>query len=244
MMPAPAPDRPHGACDPRDPRAARTARFRRLLLTDPSRVVIIGGGGHAKVVIEALRAAGFPPPLGIIDPRSPAPAVLGVPVLGGDEMLERLRAGGPCAAVVAVGHNLARQRVGDRLAALGFALPPVLHPAAHCSPSAVVEEGAVVMARACLGPESRIGRLAIVNTGAVVEHDNRLGQAAHVAPGCALAGGVVVGERALVGIGSAVRQGIVIGADAVVGAGSAVVRDVPPGARVGGTPAMPLRPPR
>lgn len=203
-------------------------------------MVIIGGGGHAKVVIEALRAAGFPPPLGIVDPSPPAPSVLGVPVLGGDEVLGRLRAGGAGDAVVAVGNNRARQGAGERLLAMGFALPPVLHPAAQLSPSAVLEDGVVVMARACIGPEARIGRLVIVNTGAVVEHDNRLGPAAHVAPGCALAGHVVVGERALVGVGSAVRPGVAIGADAVVGAGSAVVRDVPAGVRVGGVPARRL----
>jgi UDP-perosamine 4-acetyltransferase len=204
-------------------------------------VVIIGAGGHAKVVIEALQAAGFPPPLGCIDPQPPTSTVLGVPVLGGDEILERLRAGGAVAAVVALGGNALRLRIGDRLAAMGFALPAVLHPASQRSPSAVVEEGAVVMARACLGPETRIGRLAIVNTNAVVEHDNIIGAGAHVAPGCALAGNVSIGARALVGVGSAVRPGIVIGEDAVVGAGSAVVRDVPPGARVAGAPAVSLR---
>lgn len=203
-------------------------------------MVILGGGGHAKVVIEALRAAGFPPPLGILDPDPPAPAVLGVAVLGCNDLLEGLRAGGAATAVVALGDNRLRQRLGDRLSALGFALPPVLHPAACVSPSALVMEGAVIMARACIGPEARIGRLAIVNTGAVVEHDCRLGEAGHVAPGCVLAGDVVVGDRALVGVGSAVRPGIVIGADAVVGAGSAVVRDVPPGARVAGVPAAAL----
>ena len=207
---------------------------------NPPRVVIIGAGGHAKVVIEALRAAGFPPPLGLVDPHPPTPEVLGLPVLGGDELLEHLRAEGAEAAVVALGGNALRQRVGERLAALGYALPAVVHPAAQLSPSALVGEGAVIMARACLGPDSRVGRLAIVNTNAVVEHDNLLGPAAHVAPGCALAGNVTVGERALVGVGSAVRPGITIGADAVVGAGSAVVRDVAPVARVGGAPAAPL----
>jgi UDP-perosamine 4-acetyltransferase len=98
------------------------------------------------------------------------------------------------------------------------------------------------MARACLGPDARIGALAIVNTNAVVEHDNILGQAAHVAPGCALAGNVTVGDRALLGVGVSVRPGIAIGADAVIGAGSAVVRDVPSGGRMGGVPAAPLRP--
>ncbi len=204
------------------------------------RVVVIGAGGHAKVVIEALRAAGFPPPLGVLDPHPSGPEVLGVPVLGGDEMLPRLRAEGAEAAVVALGGNALRLRVGDRLCGMGYALPALLHPAAQLSPSARIGEGAVVMARACIGPDAMIGRLAIVNTNAVVEHDNVLGQAAHVAPGCALAGNVTLGDRALVGVGSAVRPGISIGADAVVGAGSAVVRDVPEGARVGGAPSRPL----
>jgi UDP-perosamine 4-acetyltransferase len=179
-----------------------------------------------------------------VDPNPPSPIVLGLPVLGGDEVLERLRQEGAEAAVVALGGNALRQRVGDRLAAMGYALPALVHPAAQLSPSATVEEGAVIMARACLGPDARIGRLAIVNTNAVVEHDNLLGQAAHVAPGCALAGNVTLGDRALLGVGSAVRPGILIGADAVIGAGSAVVRDVPPGARMGGAPAAPLRPAR
>lgn len=223
---------------------ARPRKPRSSVLPDLPRVVIIGGGGHAKVVIEALRAAGFPPPLGILDPRPPAPEVLGVSVLGGNELLGRLREEGACDAVVALGDNRLRQEMGGRLAALGFRLPPVLHPASYRSPTAEVMKGAVVMARACLGTDALVGPLAIVNTGAVVEHDNRLGPAAHVAPGCALAGSVVVGDRALVGVGSSVRPGIVIGADAVVGAGSAVVQDVPPGARVGGAPARVLGPGR
>ncbi|MBP0494681.1 acetyltransferase [Roseomonas indoligenes] len=209
-------------------------------MPEAPRVVIVGAGGHAKVIIEALQAAGFPPPLGLVDPHPPGPLVLGVPVLGGDERLEALRAEGAVAAVVALGGNGLRLRVGNKLAALGYALPAVIHPAAQVSPSAFVAEGAVIMARACLGPDARIGRLAIVNTNAVVEHDNVLGEAAHVAPGCALAGNVTVGDRALVGAGSAVRPGITIGADAVIGAGSAVVRDVPAGIRVGGAPARPL----
>lgn len=206
-----------------------------------SRCLIIGAGGHAKVVIEAVRAAGLGEVVGIVDPAPASSHVLGVPVVGRDEDLPRLRSEGVTAAVVALGHNALRLRVGAVLRGLGYELPAVVHPSAFVAPSARVADGAVVMARAVVGTDTSVGALAIVNTGAVVDHDGVIGAAAHVAPGCALAGNVAVGERALVGVGSAVRPGIRIGADAVVGAGSAVVADVEAGGRVGGAPARPLR---
>jgi len=207
-----------------------------------SRLVLIGAGGHGKVVLEALRAMGKGWKVaGFVDAAPPAPGVLGTPVLGDESVLPRLRAQGVAAAVVALGDNHARQRVGERVRALGFALASVLHPAALVAPSARIGPGAMVLARAVIGTETCIGPLAIVNTGAILDHENEVEEAAHVAPGCALAGLVRVGARALVGVGSAVRPGIRIGPDAVIGAGSAVVSDVAPGAVVGGAPARPLR---
>ena len=205
------------------------------------RLVVIGAGGHAKVVIEAIRAAAVGEVAGLIDPAPAAPKLLGVPVLGGDEMLARLRGEGIGAAVVALGENALRERTGHRLRELEFVLPCVIHPAALISPTASLGDGTVIMAAAVVGTETVIGRLAIVNTGAVVDHDNRIGIAAHVGPACGLAGNVHVGDRALIGVGSAVRPGIRIGADAIVGAGAAVVADVPDRGVVGGVPARALR---
>jgi UDP-perosamine 4-acetyltransferase len=181
--------------------------------------------------------------VGFLDPNPGVPVVLGAPVLGNDTLLPRLRADGISLAVVALGGNALRQSVGERLLALGFSLPTILHPTAFVSPSAFVGEGVLVMARAVVGTETRVGMLAIVNTGAVIDHDNHIGDAAHIAPGCALAGSVRIGDRTLVGVGSAVRPGIRIGHDALVGAGSAVVTDVPDRMVVGGVPARPLRRP-
>jgi len=204
-------------------------------------LVLLGAGGHAKVVLEAIHAVGAYTVVGLVDPHPPSRLVLGVPVLGGDEVLVDLKRQGVSAAVVALGGNAVRQRVAAQLLALGFDLPPIVHPAALISPSAGIGAGAVVMARAVVGTQTRLADLVIVNTGAVIDHDNDIGAAAHVAPGCALAGAVRVGARALVGVGSAVRPGVTIGADAIIGAGSAVVADVPAGLTVGGAPARPLR---
>ncbi len=210
------------------------------LVNAKQRVVVVGAGGHAKVVLEALWAMDTFEVVGLIDPNAADLEVLGVPVLGGDELLPRLFEQGVASAVVAIGSNRRRQQLGHSLLAMGFTLPAVVHPSAFISPSAVIGQGSVVMARAVVGTLASVGELAIINTGAIVEHDNQIGKSTHICPGVALAGGVRVGDRALVGVGSAVRPEISIGDDSIVGAGSAVVTNVPSGVTVAGTPARKL----
>ena len=211
----------------------------------PLRIVVLGASAHARVVIEAIRAMGHEV-AGVLDrigAGMPDADVLGAPILGDDDLLGELAGRGLRSVAVAIGDNRLRERVADAAARHGLSFPAIVHPSALVSPSARLDDGCVVMARAVIGAGAWVGELAIVNSGAVVEHDNRIGRAAHVASGCALAGTVTVGARAMLGVGCAVRPDITIGDDATVGAGGAVVADVPAGETVGGVPARPLRRP-
>jgi UDP-perosamine 4-acetyltransferase len=199
-------------------------------------LLVIGAGGHAKVVIDVARAAGFRP-VAALDPGATGSTCNGVPVVGGDDRAEELLAGGLSRCAVAIGDNRVRLRIGERLGRLGFARPALVHPSAIVSPSATLGDGTVVMPLAVINAAATIGELAIVNTAAVVEHDCSLGDGCHVAPGTRLGGCVAIGCGAMIGIGSAVRPEARVGDLAVVGAGSTVIADIPDGCVATGTPA-------
>lgn len=203
-------------------------------------LVVLGAGGHALVVLEALDALGWEV-AGLLDDRADAPPVLGRRVIGRLTDLPALPTRGITAAVVAVGDNATRLALGLAALRAGLSLPALVHPAALVSPSARLAEGVQVMARASVGPLAVLGRLALVNTGAIVEHECEIEEAAHVAPGVVLCGRVGVGARVLVGAGAVVAPGLTLGAGCVVGAGAAVLRPVPAGTVMAGVPARPLR---
>jgi UDP-perosamine 4-acetyltransferase len=203
------------------------------------KIVVVGGGGHARVVIEVLLAAGWEV-VGFTDAGTPPGQTFGaVPCLGGDEALPAVRAAGVETAIIALGENALRARLAAAARDLGFTLGNAVHPGAHLSPSVRLGAGIAVMAGAVINAATTIGDGSIVNTGATVDHDNRIGAFVHIAPGCHLAGYVTVGDGALIGVGSTVGRGrpLAIGAGAVAGSGSVVIQDVPAGATVFGNPA-------
>lgn len=204
---------------------------------DEGPVAVIGAGGHAKVVIATLRAAGVAVAAAFDDDAERhGTELLGVPVRGPAAAAAGL---GCRRAVLAVGDNRARRRLAAALGA-GLEWVTVVHPRAWVDPDARLGAGTVVFAGAVVQPGAEIGAHAIVNTAASIDHDCRVGDFAHLGPGCRLCGGVTVGEGALAGVGCAVAPGLTIGAWAVVGAGAAVVRDLPAATTAAGVPARPL----
>ncbi len=198
-----------------------------------AKILLYGAGGHAKTVLELIRALGNFPVAGILDdnPALWGTFVLGAPVLGGREKLAELRGQGIFLAANGVGGIInieIRARLFGLLAASGFAFPALIHPRALVEASAQVGEGTQVFANAYIGSSAILREKCMVNTGAVVSHDCEVGAYSHIAPGCLLAGQVRVGEKALVGMGVTTAIGISIGAGARVGNSAVLLADVPP----------------
>ncbi|WP_127472840.1 NeuD/PglB/VioB family sugar acetyltransferase [Microbacterium sulfonylureivorans] len=201
--------------------------------------VLLGGGGHARSVLAALRLRDLPV-RGYLAP-APSTTMPGLAHLGGDEQLELLEPG-DVAIVNGLGtteSTRARQALHEAVVRRGFTVAQVLHPRAFIDPGAKVAEGVQVLAGAVVNVGAELQEGALVNSGAIIEHDTVVGPHAHVAPGAVLAGGVRIGGGALVGLGARVIQGISVGAGSVVGAGAVVVCDIPAGVTVVGVPARP-----
>lgn len=209
------------------------------------KVVIWGASGHARVVAEALQLDGEHEIAGFVDDVNPVrrgTLVVGLPVLGGREVLPALLARGVRGLVFGFGKNVARLRLAPEVRAQGFILIRAVHPRAIVARDATIGAGTVVAAGAVINPGATIGECAIINTGSIVDHDAIVEDGAHVCPGVSLAGSVRVGRGAWVGIGSSVIEKVRIGAGALIGAGAAVVNDVPDGALAVGVPARVIGP--
>lgn len=196
-------------------------------------VNIFGASGHAKVIIDIIRAQGRTPGI-IYDDAPRAKAMDGIRVMraaGADVC-------GPL--VIAIGANDIRRLIVERYAGRDILYTSAIHPSAVIAPSASVGCGSAVMAGAVIQADARLGRHCIVNTGASVDHDCRIGDYVHLSPHSTLCGGVSVGAGSWIGAGATVIQGIRIGRGCTVGAGATVICDVPDGATVAGVPARPI----
>jgi UDP-perosamine 4-acetyltransferase len=204
-------------------------------------VVILGAGGHAKVLIEALRLSGVHL-LGVVDSHRPVGTVCydGLRVLGNDRFVLDYSVD-EVDLINGLGSlpgQHQRKRLYEDFVKHGFRFASVVHPTAVVSRDVTLAQGVQVLARSVISPAANIGENTIVNTGAIIEHDCVIGSHNHLAPGVVLSGEVTTGEAVHVGTGAMIVQGLSIGANCVVGAGVVVTRDLPQRATI--YPAKPF----
>jgi len=191
-------------------------------------VILLGAGGHAKVLLEALQLEGRNV-LGLLTPDlEKGSKHLGVEVLGDDDQLQQFKLS-EIDIVNGIGSlpfEQLRWKVSNKVRSWGFSLSTVIHSAAVVSKDATLAEGVQVMAGCVIQPGCTIGQDAIINTGSTIDHDCLIGEKTHIAPGCALSGGVRVGSSVHIGTGCSIIQNIEVGDGAVVAAGTTLYKDV------------------
>ncbi|MFH1075685.1 MAG: NeuD/PglB/VioB family sugar acetyltransferase [Pseudomonadota bacterium] len=208
--------------------------------------IILGGGGHAAVLIECIRASRCAIFYGILDAdqKQWRKQLLGIDIIGGDELLSNIANNGVKYFVVglgSVGDNKPRQRLFELGCANNLEALTIVHPSALCSASAEIGHGVQLLPNSIVNARAVIKANTIVNSGAIVEHDCYIGNHVHIATGAKLASAVSVGDGVHIGIGATIKQCIKIGERSIVGAGAVVVDDVPDDTVVVGNPARFLK---
>ncbi|MBK9306936.1 MAG: acetyltransferase [Nitrospira sp.] len=207
------------------------------------KIVVIGGGGHAKVVICVLKKLGYAIE-GYTDNHDRG-IILGIPRLGSDSSLSGLIERNQClAAVVSIGKvdtSDTRLSLQRRFAKLGFAFPVIHSPHAVVNEEVTIRAGAVVLDGAIVNSGSTIGEACILNTGCIIDHDCVIGSNVHIAPGVTLSGGVSIGDNCTIGTGTRIIQSVKVCEGCLIGAGSTVVEDISVAGTYVGSPARMIR---
>ena len=206
-----------------------------------SEIVILGAGGHAKVVHECILAEGRAKPIAFTDTSGQLGLTMfGLPIVA--EGFLHTEEGRRALFIIGFGGNLmARKAAFEFLTGSGRSAHTVIHPSAILSSSVSIGEGTVVFPRVIVNPDTKIGLNVILNSGCIVEHDCVVGDHTHIAPGAILTGGVAIGECTLVGAGSVVLPGCRVGSNSIVGSGAVVTRDIGDGVVAVGNPARVIR---
>lgn len=194
-------------------------------------ILILGAGGHAKSVADAIEQRGHYRIAGFIDKDEKAGKIYrGYRIIGTDEKLAYFFHHGVKNAAIGIGYlgngNI-REKLYQKLKEIGFFLPVIIDPSACLAYGRRIGEGTFIGKKAVVNADAEIGKLAIINSGAVIEHDCRIGNGTHIAVGAVVAGGASIGEHCLIGANAVVLQEKKIGDDVCVGAGAVVLSDVP-----------------
>ena len=185
-----------------------------------NKLIIIGAGGHGKVIADNALKNGYTD-ISFIDDNS-SEECMGFPVVGTSADIEVMN-DGKTDFVIGIGNNSIRKNIADKYDVNWVAL---VHPSAQIAVNAAVGKGTVVMANAVINAGATVGAHCIINTGSIVEHDNVIEDCVHISPRAALGGEVKIGENTHIGIGASISNNISVCPNCVVGAGAVVVSDI------------------
>lgn len=209
------------------------------------RIIVIGAGGHAKVVIDIMlqRKKAFNDNLiieGILDDsfiENEKKELFGIPIIG--KINKILELSSDIYYVIAIGNNSIRRKISKDYKNLKYIT--LIHPKAIIAENVIIYEGTVVMAGVIINSYTKIGKHCIVNTGSIIEHDNIIGDCVHVSPNATLCGGISVEDISWIGAGATIMQNVKIGTDSIIGAGAIVVKNIPSNCTAVGNPAKPIK---
>jgi len=205
-------------------------------------LIVIGSGGHGKVVAEAAAASGSYRVAAFVDDKYDSDRIKGgvlhAPLSSIRSLLNQVE---DAKVIVAVGSNSTRLQLVQRLELPVETYATIIHPSAIISPSAKIGHGSVVGAGAIVNADAVVGQHGIINSKAVVEHDCLVGDYVHISPAAAIAGGAYIGRGAHIGIGANIIPGLTVGEWSTLGAGAVAIRDVPAYCTAVGVPASHIR---
>ncbi len=208
------------------------------------RVLILGAGGHGRVVLDILKQAGHHEAAGFLDNNADIQGrrVDGVPVLGAITELAELAAQAHCEGVViAIGDNGVRRGLAQQVDEAGLDLVNAIHPSAALARNATFGRNVVIAAGVVVCAHCQVGNSVILNTGCIVDYQTMIGEGCHICPGVRIAGRVKIEPGAFIGIGATIVPKVTVGCESIVGAGAVVIEDVPALATVVGVPARPVK---
>ena len=205
------------------------------------KVIVVGGGGHAKVVIDILEVVGEYKIVGIIDKKLKAGDILfGYPVLGNDDVLPGLLRDGITCVAMGIGgfvDNKLRKQIYIKIKSWGFTFVNAIHPSCIIMPGGSVGEGVVMFPGVVVNSSVIIGNNVILATGSTTDHETVIEDHVLVSAGVSVGAYTRIQEQALIAIGATIVSGVNIGKSSLVAAGAVVLKDVPDSTRVVGIPA-------
>lgn len=201
-------------------------------------IVIVGQGGHSKVVEEIILAKDEYQIIGYLDDKYDDltfnKQLYYGPISSANKLIDFFK---EVKFIIAIGNNHTRKKVVEQLKLSEYYFAKAIHPSAVISPRAKIGQGTVVMANAIINADARIGNHSIINTSAVIEHDNQIGDFVHISPNATLTGAAYIEDGVHVGAGAVVIPNITIGEWSIIGGGATVINHLPPFCTAVGVPA-------